>query len=203
MADKTITDLTASGPLDGLEIFHIVQSGNSRKTTLLEVLKAAAAGSAANPSISFAGDPNTGIYNPAADQIAQVTNGIQRTLLTNTAFRVSVPLIAHTTPNVVLRNYVTDAAWLSSTSAADNDWWGVCWSPELGLFCAVAAIGTGNRVMTSPDGITWTTRTSAANNGWRSVCWSPELGLFCAVAISGTGNRVMTSVSGNTFTYRS
>ena len=67
-------------------------------------------------------------------------------------------------PNVVLRNYVTGAAWLSSTSAADNNWLAVCWASELGLFCAVGITGTGNRVMTSPDGITWTVRTSAADN---------------------------------------
>jgi len=65
--------------------------------------------------------------------------------------------------------------WTARTSAADNDWFSVCWSPELSLFCAVAASGTGNRVMTSPDGINWTARTSAADNNWRSVCWSPEL----------------------------
>ena len=40
------------------------------------------------------------------------------------------------------------------------------------LFVAVAINGTGNRVMTSPDGITWTSRTSAADNAWRSVCFS-------------------------------
>ena len=42
--------------------------------------------------------------------------------------------------------------WTIRTSAADNSWRSVCWSPELGLFCAVADSGTGNRVMTSPDG---------------------------------------------------
>ena len=83
--------------------------------------------------------------------------------------------------------------WTLRTSAADNEWWSVCWSPERGLFVAVAADGTGNRVMTSPDGIDWTIRTSAADNSWRSVCWSPERGLFVAVAGTGTGNRVMTS----------
>jgi len=79
------------------------------------------------------------------------------------------------------------------TSAADNTWYSITWSPELGLFAAVAANGIENRVMTSPDGINWTTRTSAADNNWYSIAWSPELGLFAAVAINGTGNRVMTS----------
>ena len=106
------------------------------------------------------------------------------------------------TPHVPARNYLTGAAWLISASAADNGWRSLCWSAERGLFCAVSETGTGNRVMTSPDGITWTARTSAADNNWLSVCWAAELGLFCAIANSGTGNRVMTSPDGMTWTAR-
>ena len=84
-------------------------------------------------------------------------------------------------------------AFSAKTGIVDYAWYSVCWSAELSLFVAVAASGTGNRVMTSPDGITWTARTSAADNAWRAVCWSPELSLFVAVADSGTGNRVMTA----------
>ena len=79
--------------------------------------------------------------------------------------------------------------WTIRTSAADNDWRSVCYGN--GLFVAVSYSGTGNRVMTSPDGINWTIRTSAADNNWYSVCYGN--GLFVAVAITGTGNRVMTS----------
>lgn len=88
---------------------------------------------------------------------------------------------------------LSTSTWTIRTSAANNNWHSVCWSAELGLFCAVSNTGSGNRVMTSPDGVTWTIRTSAADNGWFSVCWSAELGLFCAVSITGVGNRVMTS----------
>jgi hypothetical protein len=72
------------------------------------------------------------------------------------------------------------------------------------LFVAVANSGTGNRVVTSPDGITWTSRTSAADNEWCSVTWGTPGGssLFVAVAVSGTGNRVMTSPDGITWTSR-
>jgi predicted RecA/RadA family phage recombinase len=69
-----------------------------------------------------------------------------------------------------------------------------------GLFVAVANTGTGNRVMTSPDGITWTSRASAADNAWHSVVYGD--GLFVAVATTGTGNRVMTSPDGITWTSR-
>ena len=51
---------------------------------------------------------------------------------------------------------------------------------------AVANTGTGNRVMTSPDGITLDPRTSAADNAC-SVCYGN--GLFVAVANTGTNNR--------------
>ena len=92
--------------------------------------------------------------------------------------------------------------WTLRTSAADNQWNSVTWSPELGLFVAVSGTGTGNRVMTSPDGINWTLRSTPADNNWFSVTWSPELGLFVVVARSGTGNRVMTSPDGINWTLR-
>jgi hypothetical protein len=62
-----------------------------------------------------------------------------------------------------------------------------------GLFVAVANSGTGDRVMTSPDGITWTVQVSAADNAWSDVTFGNNL--FVAVATSGT-DRVMTSPDG-------
>jgi hypothetical protein len=46
-------------------------------------------------------------------------------------------------------------AWTSQASAADNGWYGVTWGGPSGQqkFVAVAVTGTGNRVMTSPDGL--------------------------------------------------
>ncbi len=80
--------------------------------------------------------------------------------------------------------------WIMRSSPSNN-WTSVCYGD--GLFVAVANTGTGNRVMTSPDGITWTIRTSAADNSWTSVCYAPDKGLFVAVANTSIGNRVMTS----------
>ena len=88
--------------------------------------------------------------------------------------------------------------WTSRTSAADNGWLSITYGN--GLFVAVAATGTGNRVMTSPDGITWTSRTSAADNTWFGITYGD--GLFVAVSYSGTGDRVMTSPDGITWTSR-
>ncbi len=72
-----------------------------------------------------------------------------------------------------------------------------------GLYVAVANSGTGNRVMTSPDGINWTSRTSASDNNWSSVTYGN--GVFVAVADGGpvTANLVMTSPDGINWTSRS
>ena len=92
-------------------------------------------------------------------------------------------------PNIFLSYTPAGYVWTSRSSAAENYWNSVTFGN--GLFVAVAATGTGNRVMTSPDGMTWTSRSSAADNGWQSVTFGN--GLFVAVAFSGVGNRVMTS----------
>jgi hypothetical protein len=47
--------------------------------------------------------------------------------------------------------------WTIGTSPTNNDWRSVVFGN--GLFVAVSSTGTGDRVMTSPDGITWTSRT--------------------------------------------
>ena len=92
-----------------------------------------------------------------------------------------------------------DMIWTIRSSAADNSWYSVTYGN--GTFVAVAPTGTGNRVMTSPDGIAWTIRSSAADNSWSSVTYGN--GTFVAVATTGTGNRVMTSPDGITWTIRS
>jgi hypothetical protein len=84
----------------------------------------------------------------------------------------------------------------------NNNYTGIAWSPELGLFCAVSSTGSLNRVMTSPDGINWTPRTTPNNNGYLGIAWSPELGLFCAVSATGSLDRVMTSPDGINWTPR-
>jgi hypothetical protein len=89
--------------------------------------------------------------------------------------------------------------WKNRTSAANIDWNSIVYVN--GLFVAVAGSGTGNRIMTSPDGITWTSITSPADNEWLSVTYGN--GLFVATAISGSDARVMTSSDGITWTTRS
>ena len=58
---------------------------------------------------------------------------------------------------------------------------------------AVSSSGSGNRIMTSDDGLTWTLRSTPASTGCWSICWSPQRSQFAAVSNSGAGNRVMVS----------
>ncbi|NBR77900.1 MAG: hypothetical protein EBT76_03765, partial [Microbacteriaceae bacterium] len=89
--------------------------------------------------------------------------------------------------------------WQNATSGVlNNSWNSVCWSSELGLFCAVSSTGTSNeRVMLSSNGITWENANSAPLGNWYSVCWSRELNLFLAVGQdNGNSAIVMTSNNG-------
>jgi hypothetical protein len=62
--------------------------------------------------------------------------------------------------------------------------------------------GSGNLVMTSPDGENWTPRQTPANYGWSDVVWSAELGIFVAVANDtiNSNDKVMTSPDGINWT---
>ncbi|NTW31823.1 MAG: hypothetical protein HGB12_04230 [Bacteroidetes bacterium] len=110
--------------------------------------------------------------------------------------------IGTTSPNEkleVVGNIISKGtSWTIHTIAVYNWWRGITYGN--GLFVAVAFTGTGNRVMTSPDGINWTIRTSATDNSWQSVTYGN--GLFVAVSYDGAGNRVMTSPDGITWTSR-
>ena len=100
-----------------------------------------------------------------------------------------------TTLTVTARSDLTDGNLLVTAITAGGAGFGT-------RFVAVASSGTGDRVMTSDNGILWTIRTSAADSGWQTVVWAAQLGLFVTVANAGAGNRVMTSPDGITWTGR-
>ena len=51
-------------------------------------------GTAAAPGVSFASDTDTGVFRPAADQVALATGGVARLTAGNTAVTVATPLLA-------------------------------------------------------------------------------------------------------------
>jgi hypothetical protein len=100
--------------------------------------------------------------------------------------------------------------WVAATSGVLNyNWRSVCWSAELGLFCAVSVSSTSNkRIMVSRDGYNW----NAIGNGviglsdWSGICWSPELGLFCVtgpsnILVSRDGYIWTTTPTGGNLTF--
>jgi hypothetical protein len=97
--------------------------------------------------------------------------------------------------------YSSDGITWSSSSFTDPvlsgaNWQGVCYSPDLDKYVAVANTGT-KRVATSLDGITWTLQDAAVNTTWISVAYGA--GVFSAVSSTGTTNRIMYSSDGITW----
>ena len=64
--------------------------------------------------------------------------------------------------------------WTARKGAAVLNWRFILWSQELGTFVATTIINSGNKVMTSPDGIIWTLRPIPNDVSMVSVAWSPE-----------------------------
>lgn len=94
--------------------------------------------------------------------------------------------------------------WQLPSSPA-NAYYGVTWSPALGLFLVVTRTPSlpGGRAASSPNGLNWTQRNLDAAGLWEAVTWSPNLGLFCAVANEpGAGVAISTSPDGITWTNR-
>jgi hypothetical protein len=82
----------------------------------------------------------------------------------------------------------------------------LCWSPELGLFVAVATDGV--RAIHSKNGINWSScnvPASCVDVQWVGITWSGQLGIFVSVARAGgpAGSpRIMTSYDGINWTAR-
>ena len=75
----TNTDVSASAAIAGTKISPNFGSQNLATTgNITAANHIAASGTAAAPSITISGDPNTGIYSPGADQLAISTSGTER-----------------------------------------------------------------------------------------------------------------------------
>lgn len=83
--------------------------------------------------------------------------------------------------------------WDNTTNIANSasTWFGVAYCTGIAL---AVAVGGGNLISSSPDGVTWTPRTGPASGGsWRSIAANATR--FVAIAPSGTV-RFMTSTDG-------
>ena len=76
-------------------------------------------------------------------------------------------------------------AWSTQNAAFALTWTSICWSPELGLFAAIASTDDGSQhnIMTSTNGVDWTLQFTPLQSTWASICWAPEIGKFVAVDV--------------------
>jgi hypothetical protein len=124
MANRKISDLTAlTAPATGdllpiVDISEAAAADKNKKITYGELLASAPAGSAAAPSFSFDGDPNTGIFNPAADTLAFADGGAEAMRIDSSA-RLLVGLTSANTSGAKLQT--SDGLTFPATAVASAD----------------------------------------------------------------------------------
>ena len=86
--------------------------------------------------------------------------------------------------------------WTNGTIENNAECSSLCFSNELGIFCAIS----NNKSYISTDGINWTSSSTGivTQSIQSTVCWSPKLGKF--VCIDSTNYKCYSSTNGNTWT---
>lgn len=101
--------------------------------------------------------------------------------------------------DLVTWNTVTAANFRPSSGNAGH---GICYSPELTLFCAIGSASGNDQYTTSPDGKVWTENTTSGVFNGTAICWGGDgVGggpqIFIGV---GTGGNVRRSANGTSWT---
>jgi len=133
----TLTDLPAATlPLAGIEEIQVVQAGVGKRTAINNILNANiipyisnGLGSVSEPSYTFAGDLNTGMWSPAADTIAFSEGGTEVMRITsagnvgigtnNPASKLDVNGVL-TTGNITARGDGSEGGQISFNNAANS-----------------------------------------------------------------------------------
>tara|TARA_R100001509_G_scaffold57109_1_gene31526 strand:- start:68 stop:1750 length:1683 start_codon:yes stop_codon:yes gene_type:complete len=86
MANVKITELTAATALAGTDVLPIVDVGAdaTKKVSVSDLLRNLPDGTVSAPALAFADDQNTGVYSPAANELAFATSGTQRLVINST-----------------------------------------------------------------------------------------------------------------------
>ena len=156
-------------------------------------------GTAALPSITNAGDPNTGLYFPADDSVGLVTSGGARLTLTNTL--VSVPNSFSVTGATTLTGALTlgaamlgNAQRLTNIGAATAITDALSWTKMASSITVFYTTSTGV-VYTAPDSTTWTVAV-LGSAGVVTVTSSATSGTYWCMALtlnaSGQVNSAIT-----------
>jgi hypothetical protein len=98
----------------------------------------------------------------------------------------------------IIRSVDNGLNWEPINAPNANDWVGICHSPALNRFVAVAASGTNRMMYSNDNGLTWTAYASP-NEGyqWTCIAWSDALNLFVAGTNVGSFAYSSTGLSGS------
>jgi hypothetical protein len=133
---QTISGVTVTGTTANFTSGNFTNISGGTHTITSGVF---ASGTAANPSISFVSDPNSGLYSPGADQVAISTNGTGR-------------LFVDASGNVILGSGTASFPLEVKKTGVDSTIWGY----NVAQFADATANNTGLRVATntSTSGLT-------------------------------------------------
>lgn len=116
----------------------------------------------------------------------------------DTAYQTAAPThairIGRNSAGSDAEEFIAEPTTWTTQTTPDQRWKDVAFGN--GKFVAVASTGTGDRVMTSPDGITWTLGSSTADVQWSSVTYGN--GIWVAVA-EGTTSVMYSTNDGVTW----
>ena len=92
--------------------------------------------------------------------------------------------------------YNDGLTWTSGTIENGTSCTSICYSPELGIFCAIS----NHKYYISSNGTSWTSSSTGivSYSVQSPVCWSPLLSKF--VCIDSTNHKCYNSVNGTTWT---
>jgi hypothetical protein len=86
--------------------------------------------------------------------------------------------------------------WTAATTPNSLTYTGIDFSPDLGLYVAVAVDTSTSNIMTSTNSVTWTSRTKPTNVALWGVRWIPSFGCFLANSYIN----IFKSTNGTTWT---
>ena len=128
---KANSDGSAAIQVGGTDVITLTSGGAATFVTSPTTVQA---GTAAAPSITFSGDTNTGIYSPAADQVAIATGGTQRLTVNSSGNTQTVGTISvgNATPSTSGAGITFPATQSASTDANTlDDYEEGTWTPQI------------------------------------------------------------------------
>jgi len=109
-----------------------------------------ALGTQSAPSLSFTGDPNTGIYSPSANQLAISTNGTGKVFIDSNG---NVAIGGSTVQKSLTLNYLNASIGLSAASAGTYSSQGLFFYVDATAYSQIYNEGVGNLVFRNGSGL--------------------------------------------------